>query len=1285
MANTDHRILKVPVPRFDGVLEMWQKTFLCLMKPTAARLRPESEERRTVRRLPSGSLVLSNINAAAAGTYSCVAVNEALGKNVTSPYVINLSVSKADGARSVGVLRGPRRMLRAVLGSSVTLECPSYGSALSGGDGVGAASGYHASAGTNVVWTKAGGSLPAGRYRTDLFGNLVIEPVDSLDAGTYYCSESQPTLIDGIQNDFAASSGFFSPRHNSSVFSWVDRPEVTLEMLTAPVAQMVRAPDDPVVVGEKVELSCFVGGYPAPQLTWYHNGRRLEGADMFGDLILREVTLADMGLYQCMATNEVGSAQGVARLRVKEKPERMEEDEEDVDSAVKEREQTSSDKGNNGERATRKRERKKQGRRRNMKLKDRRKKKNQQKFSSHTNGKPKYKPSAPEVEQLSDRSVKLSWEVPDKGNGQTIKFFKVQYKETKGEWKTSDAQLASNTRDFEVSGLKSGASYKFRVLAVYEDNDNLNSDSSDLFYLTVDSAADVSKPDTPPTIVEVKPVQYQQSFGLGITWQYKAESASPVEGFVILYKPFESTEDYAELILPGPGIRNHVLQNLQSDTDYTIRMQSFNSEGVSDYSNKVNGKTRSRDPSISQGIPPLLPPRVEPPMTDSPETNRQQRSRDELGQPIILCIAIGVLLCVLVPLVTICLCKYKKQKRRNLASNSEQKFQEQAQCFLAAGGDHSAAMKQHQQVNGGLYPSANPMSMAGSSGGQGGHNRMNLEVNPLADYDLQTSVHGGGSGFGAGRPKQYFSNGGINGMGSRYGGPGDHHQHTCNNNPCQHPHMACHGDMAYMEQQQQQQQQAMHSMQHRTLPLAPTPHSFYSEAGSLGRMPSHSTSTVNHDYSEPGEHELIMQQKQRAGMPMSSSSGLSHPPPPLQQPPQPPPPLLLHQHQQQQPQQHPFYNQAGGLDMVGHGHGLPHNPHPQQVPHHSSVNAAAQFHSNNPNTINTSSANPGGVGAARHYDHNWPPPYDQPRGSAADGAGSSGTLGKNVPTSCSKMQHHYNQAAQTMSERLSPTHVHVPASSSSSSSYSPTKTSDCPSNFGGAPPPSAVHPHALMSAGQHMRFAAPSHMHGRTNGREGQGGGKHQKRRRKRPHGREHQSGMCAGAHETGMKDQATNTDLSSNEGTFEFATFAPGVRGKPSSLGGSSQSGSDGEGRPCMSGSEVDESEQVPEQGHYHYCDSSFANHGSTESLEAIEGEDSDSAPPGSSDEEDPLQNVDPNHYHPYDHHHHLHHQHPQQHSKQYHHQYRSRQQQTSPTSATSATYQAIYPSSSTQVPVPL
>ena len=307
----------------------------------------------------------------------------------------------------------------------------------------------------------------------------------------------------------------------------------------------------------------------------------------------------------------------------------------------------------------------------------------------------------------------------------------------------------------------------------------------------------------------------------------------------------------------------------------------------------------------------------------------------------------------------------------------------------------------------------------------------------------------------------------------------------------------------------------MHPMQHRTLPTAPTPHSFYSEAGSLGRMPAHSTSTVNHDYSEPGDHEIILQQKaQRAGMPMSSS-GLSHHHPPPQQPPQPPPPLLSHQQQQQ----YPFYNQVGGMaDMVGPNHGPQHHSYP-----HSSGSSAPGYPSNK---SVSSVANPSGN--SRHYESSWAGPYDQPHaGGVIDGPPNSGTLGRSSATNS-----HHTHVGQPPS--------YVPTSStSSSSSYSPTKPSDFPAGANG-PTPSTMHPQAMMSAGHHMRFVPPAHPHRRQAGREGAdgpGGGKHHRRRKKRPHGREHHSGMPGGHRETGMKDQATNTDLSSN-GKMVTQTF---------------------------------------------------------------------------------------------------------------------------------------------------
>ena len=65
-------------------------------------------------------------------------------------------------------------------------------------------------------------------------------------------------------------------------------------------------------------------------------------------------------------------------------------------------------------------------------------------------------PSKPEVQQLSDSSVRLNWTV-EENDGLEITFFRVQYKKVypkKGGWKTLDIEIGSHVRIYEVKGLK---------------------------------------------------------------------------------------------------------------------------------------------------------------------------------------------------------------------------------------------------------------------------------------------------------------------------------------------------------------------------------------------------------------------------------------------------------------------------------------------------------------------------------------------------------------------------------------------------------------------------------------------------------------------------------------------------------------------------------------------------------------------------------------------------------------------------------------------------------------
>ena len=71
-------------------------------------------------------------------------------------------------------------------------------------------------------------------------------------------------------------------------------------------------------------------------------------------------------------------------------------------------------------------------------------------------------PTAPDVNQLSDTSVKLNWTVPD-NDGLKITFFRVQYraiKPKKGQWRTDDTEIRADRRMYEVVGLKPGKTKK---------------------------------------------------------------------------------------------------------------------------------------------------------------------------------------------------------------------------------------------------------------------------------------------------------------------------------------------------------------------------------------------------------------------------------------------------------------------------------------------------------------------------------------------------------------------------------------------------------------------------------------------------------------------------------------------------------------------------------------------------------------------------------------------------------------------------------------------------------
>jgi len=86
-------------------------------------------------------------------------------------------------------------------------------------------------------------------------------------------------------------------------------------------------PEVVATVGSRARLACDAFGLPRPEVTWSKNGIELETGSGSrrtvrgtGSLQISMVTLADGGLYECVASNDVGTANRQVRLNVQGTP-----------------------------------------------------------------------------------------------------------------------------------------------------------------------------------------------------------------------------------------------------------------------------------------------------------------------------------------------------------------------------------------------------------------------------------------------------------------------------------------------------------------------------------------------------------------------------------------------------------------------------------------------------------------------------------------------------------------------------------------------------------------------------------------------------------------------------------------------------------------------------------------------------------------------------------------------------------------------------------------------------
>lgn len=663
--------------------------------------------RGNVQRLPSGSVVLRSVRMDDSGVYRCVAFNPSSGNNRTAPHVIVLKVTP----RSQGGNQGQATVivglstpeLRVANNETVLLECPTAG--------------YRAS---TIKWTKYGGQLSNTSVQ-DTYGNLQIPAVTLHDGGTYFCQ---------------------TPAGQSL--------QISLEVRTLPV---VFVPQQEKFVtasaGESVEISCHGDAFPPPNVTWFYNGdvlgqRRIFARGNEHSLVLDKVTEEDAGIYICELSNAVGQASTVIRLVVVQEADGKGAAGSDLhpsngpalngtsgDTITIDTDETGvANNKNNGSEDPDSNKRRKNDRKRKQGKKKNRRRKNKKNRGRAKKDK-KVPPSVPTVTQLSDTSVVVSWNVRE-NDGLPITMFKIQYKEVhpnKGTWRTDDQEIDKNDRRHEVSRLKAGRSYKFRVAAVYDNYDHAFGPNSKRVHLKVESYPELHPPKVTPRIVEVIPLIYQNIYAIHIKWQYVPVDASSIKGFLIFYKPFDSEEEFEKLPLKGGGITQHTLTDLKPDTDYSIKMQSYNSAGASKFSNTVVKRTKPPQGQTSRDMPTPVPPVDK----DETEPTTSRREPGGLDQPVILGIVLGIMLLLLVVFIAMCWWKQRQQKRRNLNAEHTAKFQDQAQRIYT-----ESLRKKHP--NGGPYPlnGMNGLSLANGHGPHGQH-KMNIDTNPLAEMDVQRS------------------------------------------------------------------------------------------------------------------------------------------------------------------------------------------------------------------------------------------------------------------------------------------------------------------------------------------------------------------------------------------------------------------------------------------------------------------------------------------------------------------------------------------------------------------
>jgi len=208
-------------------------------------------------------------------------------------------------------------------------------------------------------------------------------------------------------------------------------------------------------------------------------------------------------------------------------------------------------------------------------------------------------------------------------------------------WKTVDEDIPQKITNHPVTDLQPGV-YRFRIFAVYVNNDNRNGKSRK--FVLQEQPANILPPKVKPKNLRVLPLSPS---ALEIHWIY--ESDFDLLGFTIHFREVSSAGPYLMQVVEGANTRSHIITHLLPGTAYEVKMNAFNAGGSSNFSDIVSNMTL---PSIISTTTESSP-KVLIPIKPCRETNTTVY--------IVVGVTAFALVLVFVVCIAICVVRYKQK------------------------------------------------------------------------------------------------------------------------------------------------------------------------------------------------------------------------------------------------------------------------------------------------------------------------------------------------------------------------------------------------------------------------------------------------------------------------------------------------------------------------------------------------------------------------------------------------------------------------------------------------